>query len=730
MAPDPDLYAIHYRFLETFDESFDYGTDDRARPGPLADPRHRPARRRPAQGLSRQRPAGPAAGARRDRRPRGSYRLGARRGLDACASRARHVHRPRPRPPPEPAQGAAPGRPGVGDVRGDGRRSSGRSCGRSRRARPGRCSTRRSARPGDRRRVAARRGGRLDRRDRGDRLRGPATARVSRVLAGWGVAKAKRMGASAAKLLVYYHPDAPNAAEQERLVGRGRRRLPRGRPRAVPRAAVVLARRRREADRRGAARVVIETARRLTAIGGDILKAEFPYDASVTDEARWREACAELDAATRGAVGAAVGRRRRRDVRAPGRGRLRAPARAACSPAGRCGRRRRRSTRRPGTVPRDDRPRAAAPARRARRRRRPAVARAPGRRSRRRREPGEGWYREYAGERAARAEPGERDIDLLVVGEINPDIVISDPDPGAACSARSSGSCGSVDDDRRQLVGDLRLRRRAARAAGRVRRRRRRRRVRPLHARRDGGARGRRLGVHRRPGRADRGHRDPDERPRPGDPDRDGHDRRARRRRRAGGAARAGAPRPLGRLLPPGAEPRSAAGVLRGGPRPRPDDVVRHELGPDRARGTAASARCSARPTCSSRTRRRRRGSPASRIRSGRAALAATGAEGRLDGGPIVVVKRGPAGAVAAQRGRGSRSHRRDAGRAGRHDRRRRLVQRRLPAGVAGRRDARSTASSWAPSAARCRRARSAGSTASRRSPRRRRRSRPGGRAG
>ena len=27
MAPDPDLYAIHYRFLETFDESFDYGPE-------------------------------------------------------------------------------------------------------------------------------------------------------------------------------------------------------------------------------------------------------------------------------------------------------------------------------------------------------------------------------------------------------------------------------------------------------------------------------------------------------------------------------------------------------------------------------------------------------------------------------------------------------------------------------------------------------------------------------
>ena len=27
VAPDPDFYAIHFRFLETFDESFDYGTE-------------------------------------------------------------------------------------------------------------------------------------------------------------------------------------------------------------------------------------------------------------------------------------------------------------------------------------------------------------------------------------------------------------------------------------------------------------------------------------------------------------------------------------------------------------------------------------------------------------------------------------------------------------------------------------------------------------------------------
>ena len=27
VGPDPDVYAVHYRFLETFDESFDYGTE-------------------------------------------------------------------------------------------------------------------------------------------------------------------------------------------------------------------------------------------------------------------------------------------------------------------------------------------------------------------------------------------------------------------------------------------------------------------------------------------------------------------------------------------------------------------------------------------------------------------------------------------------------------------------------------------------------------------------------
>jgi tagatose 1,6-diphosphate aldolase len=127
---------------------------------------------------------------------------------------------------------------------------------------------------------------------------GEATARVSRVLPGWSVDQAKRMGASAAKLLVYYHPDAVNAADQERFVADVAAQC-----RAADFALFVEplgfdpvtgGKLTGEARRR----CVVETARRLTAIGGDILKAEFPYDVSVADEGAWADACAELDAAT------------------------------------------------------------------------------------------------------------------------------------------------------------------------------------------------------------------------------------------------------------------------------------------------------------------------------------------------------------------------------------------------------------------------------------------------
>ena len=126
---------------------------------------------------------------------------------------------------------------------------------------------------------------------------GPAGARISRVLPGWGVDKVKRLGASAVKLLVYYHPDAPNAADQERLVADVAAEC------RVADLALFLEPLSFGLDGgklTGEARrhVVIETARRLTALGADVLKAEFPYDAAVDDAGAWRDACAELDAAT------------------------------------------------------------------------------------------------------------------------------------------------------------------------------------------------------------------------------------------------------------------------------------------------------------------------------------------------------------------------------------------------------------------------------------------------
>ena len=122
---------------------------------------------------------------------------------------------------------------------------------------------------------------------------------MSAILPSWSVGQAKRMGADAIKLLVYYHPDAINADDQERLLMEVAEMCsdadialflePLGF--SIHEATPKLS---------GDARrdVVVRTARRLTALGGDVLKAEFPYDAAVTDEGRWRDACAELDEAS------------------------------------------------------------------------------------------------------------------------------------------------------------------------------------------------------------------------------------------------------------------------------------------------------------------------------------------------------------------------------------------------------------------------------------------------
>lgn len=129
---------------------------------------------------------------------------------------------------------------------------------------------------------------------------GDATSRRTALLPQWSVAKIKRMGAQAVKLLIYYHPDSDRAAEQEALLDQV---IADCREQDIPLFVEPLSysidpavKTLPNADRR---RVVIATARQLIRPGVDILKAEFPVDAKQTqDEAEWADACAELTEAS------------------------------------------------------------------------------------------------------------------------------------------------------------------------------------------------------------------------------------------------------------------------------------------------------------------------------------------------------------------------------------------------------------------------------------------------
>lgn len=129
---------------------------------------------------------------------------------------------------------------------------------------------------------------------------GESTARLSQLAPGWSIEKAARMGASAAKLLVYYHPESPTAPQIEELV---RQAVAQCEAQDLPLMLETLtysidpSRKKLAPEERR--RVVVETARRLVIPGVDILKAEFPLDvAAQPDETVWADACAELTAAS------------------------------------------------------------------------------------------------------------------------------------------------------------------------------------------------------------------------------------------------------------------------------------------------------------------------------------------------------------------------------------------------------------------------------------------------
>jgi len=128
---------------------------------------------------------------------------------------------------------------------------------------------------------------------------GDPTARHGQILPGWSVAKAKRMGADAIKLLVYYHPDAPTAGETETFVRQTAEQC------QEYDLAMMLeplsytidpaAKKLTSEEKRY---VVTETARRLTRLGVDVLKAEFPLDIADPDESAWATVCAGITAAS------------------------------------------------------------------------------------------------------------------------------------------------------------------------------------------------------------------------------------------------------------------------------------------------------------------------------------------------------------------------------------------------------------------------------------------------
>lgn len=127
---------------------------------------------------------------------------------------------------------------------------------------------------------------------------GDPTTHMTSLLPDWSVAKAKRSGASGIKLLVLYHPDAGAITEGqdaliESVVAATRKAdiplflepLPYAPPGSPPVDHVEFPHR----------RVAIESVRRLSSFGPDIMKVQFPIATRhEADPQVWREACLEL----------------------------------------------------------------------------------------------------------------------------------------------------------------------------------------------------------------------------------------------------------------------------------------------------------------------------------------------------------------------------------------------------------------------------------------------------
>lgn len=115
------------------------------------------------------------------------------------------------------------------------------------------------------------------------------------LLNGWSLEAVKRLGGTAIKLLLYYHPDAPNTAGQEEVVADCEAHEI---PLMLEPICYPIQPGQKKSDADFAAQrpeLVLESARRLVSLGVDILKAEFSVDANHdTDEAKMADTCRQL----------------------------------------------------------------------------------------------------------------------------------------------------------------------------------------------------------------------------------------------------------------------------------------------------------------------------------------------------------------------------------------------------------------------------------------------------
>jgi len=139
---------------------------------------------------------------------------------------------------------------------------------------------------------------------------GDSAARITELLPGWSVKKAKKMGASAVKLLIYFRPDIKDiASKQLDLVAKlANQCIEEDIAFLVEPVSYPIEEKERinrgEASSKKFAEIkpglVIETARQITALPIDVLKAEFPADIKFEqNERKLLELCQELNQASR-----------------------------------------------------------------------------------------------------------------------------------------------------------------------------------------------------------------------------------------------------------------------------------------------------------------------------------------------------------------------------------------------------------------------------------------------